>query len=131
MTCTIVKTEYCSLSVCGSYKNLDDLREPPQYCYICGELAAVLCDGPAGYEKTCDRPMCRDHSHNIAKDTDVCQNHYNDYEIEQAKLTRLKLSKGWWPIQDNIYCPACKSEEHSVNAVFCKFCGTKLIRVDV
>jgi hypothetical protein len=86
----------------------------------------VLCDAPMGCGETCDRPMCRDHSHNVGKDTDVCQEHYNDYEIEQAKINRLEQVKRGWPIQDNNFCPNCKSEEHSTNALFCKICGTKL-----
>lgn len=127
MTCSLIPTKYGNMFVCGSYKSLEDLREPPQMCYICGKPATVLCDAPVGYGKTCDKPMCREHSHNIGKDTDVCQEHYNDYEIEQAKENRLKLAKGWWPIQENKYCPVCKSEEHSEKAMFCKICGAKLI----
>jgi len=127
MTCTAIKADHGTLFICGSYKSLDDLpKVPVELCYICGKPAAVLCDAPAGADNTCDKPMCRDHSHNVGKDTDVCQEHYNDYEIEQAKENRQFLS--WWPIQNNIYCPACKSEEHSLNAVFCKLCGTKLIK---
>lgn len=126
MTCSLIRTKNGPMFICGSYKSLDDLKEPPQFCYICGQKAAVLCDAPAGYGKTCDRPMCREHSHNIGKDTDVCHDHYNDYEIEQAKLNRSILAKGWWPIQNNLYCPVCKSEEHSDKAEFCIKCGSKL-----
>lgn len=131
MTCTPVFTERGTIFVCGRYEKYEDLLKEPEFpCYICGRPATVLCDAPAGYEKTCDKPMCREHSHNIGKDTDVCQDHYNDYEIEQAKENRLKLSKGWWPIQDNTYCPACKSEEHAKNAAYCKLCGAKLKEVN-
>lgn len=103
-------------------------KVPELFCYICGQSATVLCDAVKGIDQTCNRPMCRDHSHNVGKDADVCQEHYNDYEIEQAKRNRLRLSNGWWPIQDNSYCPICRSEEHSANAVFCKFCSSKLIK---
>lgn len=126
MTCTVINTKHGSAFICGRYKNLNDIKVPVPKCYICGEPAAVLCDAMVDCDTTCDRPMCRDHSHNIDKDTDVCQEHYNDYEIDLAKRNRRFLAKYGWPIQDNIFCPACKSEEHSANALFCKKCGTKL-----
>jgi|GEM_PF-3457090 len=127
MTCSIVQTEHGKAFICGSYKNLNELAKVPEIkCYICGNPAAVLCDAISGVNETCDRPMCREHSHNIGKDTDVCQGHYNDYEIEQAKVNRVNMAG--WPIRDNIYCPDCKSEEHGANATFCKICGTKLVK---
>lgn len=58
------------------------LSEP---CYICGKPAIRLCDYDEG-SGSCDRTMCRKHSHHSAKDTDYCAEHYNELVSRQTTL---------------------------------------------
>lgn len=54
--------------------------------FVCGDLGAhcgdcmavgdLLCDYPVGEGKTCDRPMCGDHGHEIGPDLHYCAAHY-------------------------------------------------------
>lgn len=60
-------------------------------CYICGKPAVSLCDYPG-----CDKPMCREHSHRIGYDNDVCKEHFNDVSIQKAKKERERLEKNRW-----------------------------------
>lgn len=54
--------------------------------FVCGDLGAhcadcmavgdFLCDYPVGDGKTCDRPICGDHAHEIGPDLHYCNAHY-------------------------------------------------------
>ena len=60
-------------------------RQFTENCYICGKPAARLCD----YEDalgTCDQPMCSNHAHRTAKDTDYCDEHYNELVSRKTTL---------------------------------------------
>lgn len=68
--------DYCSsrepnvgsrVFVCG---NLGD------HCAECMAVGDLLCDFPVGDGKTCDRPMCANHAHEIGPDLHYCQAHY-------------------------------------------------------
>lgn len=43
-------------------------------CAYCGKPAVFLCDFPKG-KKTCDRPMCKGHAHEVDQDLHQCQEH--------------------------------------------------------
>ena len=51
-------------------------------------LAENLCDYPVGNEKTCDRMMCPEHSHEVGEDMHYCSTHYKQY-IEYQKVASL------------------------------------------
>lgn len=50
----------------------------------CAECARVgdefLCDYPVGEGKTCDRPLCSDHAHEVAPNIHYCTGHHADFE---------------------------------------------------
>ncbi len=50
------------------------------HCADCRGVGEILCDYPVGKEKTCDRPLCRDHATAIAPDIDYCTSHYAAWE---------------------------------------------------
>src|SRR3546814_2882760 len=53
-----------------------------KHCTECAAPSDNLCDYPVGDGKTCDRPLCEDHSHEVAHDTHYCRGHFvmwNDY----------------------------------------------------
>lgn len=45
------------------------------HCADCMALGEFLCDYPVGDGKTCDRPICRDHSHEIGHEIHYCNGH--------------------------------------------------------
>lgn len=45
----------------------------------CGGLALNLCDYPILNGKTCDRKLCRKHSHEINKNHHYCTAHFEQY----------------------------------------------------
>ena len=51
-----------------------------------------LCDYPIGDGKTCDLPMCRDHRHRIAENTDLCEIHFREFQ-GKAKVDHVNP----WP----------------------------------
>jgi len=46
------------------------------HCTECMAPGDNLCDYPVGGEKTCDRPLCDEHSHHVANDTHYCRDHF-------------------------------------------------------
>jgi len=46
----------------------------------CNWLPDNLCDYPVGPGKTCDRPICADHSYEIGPDIHYCASHYKAWE---------------------------------------------------
>lgn len=46
------------------------------HCVDCAAVGDFLCDYPVGDGKTCDRPMCDDHAHEIAPEIHYCDAHY-------------------------------------------------------
>lgn len=54
-------------------------------CYLCGKPAIRLCD----YEDasgSCDRPLCRRHSHHTGADTDYCPEHFKMLSKLQTRI---------------------------------------------
>ena len=49
-------------------------------CHDCGYVSDYLCDYPVGYGKTCDRPMCEKHAHEIGPDLHYCQAHFAEWK---------------------------------------------------
>ena len=45
-------------------------------CADCGGVGDFACDFPVGDGKTCDRPMCREHAHEISPEIHYCDGHY-------------------------------------------------------
>jgi len=81
--------------ICSSKKIKDKL----QRCYVCSKPATVLCDAPIGsiyFDRACNKPMCREHAHNIGPDNDVCDEHNNEISIKYAKENRKNLEKWGW-----------------------------------
>ncbi len=50
-------------------------RERPKPCYVCGEKTVALCDFEVRAGKTCDRPVCALHRHEVGPDRDYCAGH--------------------------------------------------------
>lgn len=46
------------------------------HCADCMALGEFLCDYPVGDGKTCDRPICGDHAHEIGHEIHYCVGHY-------------------------------------------------------
>lgn len=88
------------------WKRMGYLGSWDQYCqnkaesqggrfFICGELGPhcaeclavgdFLCDYPVGEGKTCDRPLCDTHGHEIGRDLHYCQAHYEMWQEFKAK----------------------------------------------
>jgi hypothetical protein len=124
MACKLFKMEVDNTTIVG----ISCGRSKYNRCYICGKPATKLCDYPISDTETCDKPMCQEHAHNIGKDNDVCNEHYNRYGIEKAKTNRKVLEKKGWDISNNYICPVCENEEHSDDAKFCKICGKEISR---
>jgi len=45
------------------------------HCADCSALGEFLCDFPVGDGKTCDRPICEEHAHEIAPELHYCDAH--------------------------------------------------------
>jgi len=54
--------------VCGSFPQ-------EKHCVVCGTFATRLCDFKLPSGKTCDAPMCDDHTHRMGPSTDFCPLH--------------------------------------------------------
>lgn len=89
------KSEYAHWKEMGYLGTWDDYCEAKketvgQTMFLCGELgdhcadcsavADNLCDFPVGSGKTCDRPICDDHAHEIGPDLHYCQAHYGMWQ---------------------------------------------------
>ena len=61
-----------------------------QVCHVCGKPMETLCDATRKDGRPCDIPMCAEHSHRVAEDTDVCKYHNYPKFIEQAIKNREK-----------------------------------------
>lgn len=46
------------------------------HCARCADVGDNLCDYPVGEGKTCDRPICDTHAHEIAPNLHYCDGHY-------------------------------------------------------
>jgi len=60
------------------------IGEPPKKCSVCSKSMTKYCD-------VCDIPMCNEHSHSVAFDTDVCPAHNNEQDIQKAIKRRMTL----------------------------------------
>ena len=49
-------------------------------CPDCGYASENLCDYPVGDDKTCDRPMCFDHSHKVGPNMHYCETHFQMWQ---------------------------------------------------
>src|SRR3546814_13169402 len=93
------------------------IRRPPRSTRTCTlfpytTLFRSLCDYPVGDGKTCDRPLCEDHSHEVAHDTYYCRGHFvmwNDY---------LASERGYDVLHNvtPLGVVAKRSEEHTLNS---------------
>jgi hypothetical protein len=45
------------------------------HCSNCMAVGDYLCDYPVGKGKTCDRPLCESHAHEVAPDIHYCPGH--------------------------------------------------------
>ena len=51
-----------------------------EHCTDCGAPADNLCDYPVGNGKTCDRPICDEHSKQVGVDIHYCQTHAKHWD---------------------------------------------------
>ena len=103
MTCYVVKHKLPShkqykmwvmMGYTGSYEQYSSsvMKDIHSTMFICGDLGAHcteclapsdnLCDYPVGEGRTCDRPLCDEHSHEVAADVHYCRGHFiqwNEY----------------------------------------------------
>ncbi|MFC6197789.1 hypothetical protein [Ponticaulis profundi] len=66
-------------------------------CADCSRESKYLCDYPVGDDKTCDRMMCKSHSHHIGGDVHYCEFHFYEWTKYTAK-TSIKAAR---PSNDN------------------------------
>ena len=71
MTCYQKVAPEGSLFLCGDIGS---------HCAECGWVGDYLCDYPVGEEKTCDRPLCGAHAHEIAPGLHYCAAHLTLWE---------------------------------------------------
>jgi len=50
------------------------------HCADCAAVGEFLCDFPVGEGKTCDRPMCEGHAHEIGPELHYCEAHYKMWQ---------------------------------------------------
>lgn len=50
------------------------------HCADCNALGEYLCDYPVGEGKTCDRPLCDTHRHEIGVDLHYCEAHHQMWQ---------------------------------------------------
>ncbi len=75
MTCYYVVGDSGHIFMCG------DLGI---HCADCGDVCEFLCDYPVGDDKTCDRPMCKNHAHEIASELHYCDSHFVEWQKFKA-----------------------------------------------
>lgn len=68
------------------------------HCTECASPSEVLCDYPVGDGKTCDRPLCGDHSHHVLSDVDYCASHFAEWVRFKDTNMRAALA-AFMPIQ--------------------------------
>lgn len=62
------------------------------HCADCSDIQVNLCDYPVGNEKTCDRGVCEQHSHEIAPNLHYCTPHYKSWqEFESSGGVKTEL----------------------------------------
>lgn len=62
-----------------------------QKCHVCGKPSIALCDATRKDGKMCNAPMCEEHRHRVAEDTDVCHYHNKPKYIKTAIENRKKM----------------------------------------
>lgn len=78
MKCTMLKVNGSDVIVCGSrWRHLS--------CVVCKAPAPRLCDWNVGNGKTCDAPICAEHSYQPAPDKDLCPRHAEQWKQRQEK----------------------------------------------
>jgi hypothetical protein len=55
------------------------------HCADCAGVGDFLCDYPVGDGKTCDRPMCGEHAHEVAPEIHYCDAHYRMWDEFRRK----------------------------------------------
>jgi hypothetical protein len=50
------------------------------HCADCGAVSDNLCDYPVGDDKTCDRSLCDEHSHQVGIDIHYCDTHKKHWD---------------------------------------------------
>lgn len=80
-------------------------------CHICGKPMVTLCDATREDGKACNLPMCKEHSHHVGEDIDVCNYHNYPTYIKEAiekrevqlyfeeryKEANFRVVPGHWP----------------------------------
>lgn len=95
MACSIIRSNGQTVGfICGDFSedeiNMDD-------CSECGDnfpAAEFLCDYPVGYDKTCDRKLCRKCAKTVGKDMHYCPQHHSEWnEYQNSGLGRIEVLK--------------------------------------
>lgn len=79
MPCRFYKTKYGMV-----HMKFGRGAKPPDNCRECSGMAGFLCDFPVGKDKTCDRPLCDEHAHEVAPDTHYCPVHHEEWKEFRA-----------------------------------------------
>jgi len=66
-----------------------------KHCADCGDVGTNLCDYPVGARgRTCDRPICEAHSHEIGPNMHYCETHYRMWKQTAERQGVLPLDRG-------------------------------------
>lgn len=90
-------------------------RRSRNICHECGRPMTSQCDATRKDGRPCDLPMCDEHRHKVAEDTDVCKYHFHTkyirqaiskreereearrYFLEEYKKQDFRVAHGHWP----------------------------------
>lgn len=68
--------DYCDFKARNVGLEFHVCGELGPHCADCSAVGDYLCDFPVGDNKTCDRPMCQGHAHEVGHNLHYCQAHY-------------------------------------------------------
>lgn len=71
------------------------------HCTECADVSVNLCDYPVGEGKTCDRPLCDEHSSQIGNDIHYCRDHFIMWNEYLASQRGYEVLRNVTPIGDN------------------------------
>jgi len=84
MTCKVVQTGDITAIVCSRGASQKRYK-----CSVCGQPATLLCDWKIGNGKTCDVPVCHEHTYRPAPGKDLCWAHSNEWLMHLRKINEV------------------------------------------
>lgn len=67
--------------------------KPRPKCYVCGAPAISLCDHYNNAFDICSKAMCKAHRHHVAKDTDYCEEHFNEFSMQRSNKAEARFKQ--------------------------------------